>query len=340
MLKIADREIYIGEDLFPEIAHYCLKIDKRPLVVVDAALKGLYGDQLASLLQCDLLTIPNGEKGKKQSTVDALIEEMLVRGFGRDSILIALGGGVTTDLVGFVASVYMRGIDLILVPTSLLAMVDAAIGGKTGVNTPFGKNLIGTIYQPKSIFISLKTLTTLPEKETFNGLSEMIKTGIIYDASLLFCRGKEQIVKAIEAKLSIVEKDPKENSLRRILNFGHTIGHALESCSDYAITHGEAVAIGSMTEAHLSFCLGYLGESELQKIGALYTRFTLNLPRLYERERFLNALSFDKKSEKGKMRFVCLDQIGSPLSFGGDYCRTVSREELEKSLTWMESRFG
>lgn len=257
-------------------------------------------------------------------------------GVGKDGTLIALGGGATTDLVGFIASIYMRGLSLILIPTTLLAIVDASIGGKTAVDTPFGKNLLGTIYPPKAVFADLDTLKTLPEKERFNGLAEILKMGLIYDR--MIWEEREPILQAIQAKISIVEQDPTDKGVRRILNFGHTIGHALEAVADYTIPHGMAVALGCVVESHLSMRLNYLSPLDFASIQARYHSFFLRLPKEYNRSRFLEALSRDKKNVAGKIRFVLIDQIGHAIPFDGDYCRAVSLEELEDTLNWMEKR--
>lgn len=260
-----------------------------------------------------------------------MIDKLFKLGADRNTTLIALGGGATTDLVGFVASIYMRGLALILVPTTLLAIVDASIGGKTAIDTPFGKNLIGTFYEPKAIFVDLDTLKTLPEKERFNGLAEITKMALIYDPSIM-----GDIEKAIEAKMKIVAQDPLDQGLRRILNFGHTIGHALEAVSDYEMAHGEAVVLGCLAESHLSMRLGYLSEGDFDQIQALYP--PLKLPQGYTRTKFLQALSHDKKKASGAIRFVLIDRIGHALPFDGAYCRAVSLSELEPTLDWMENR--
>lgn len=335
LLNSPSTDIYIGEGLLAtgEMAQLLNRGNK--VIVADRTVKELYGIDLAQRIGAELLVVPTGERGKTQETATHLIGELSKMGAGKDTTLIALGGGGTTDLVGFVASIYMRGLPLILIPTTLLAMVDAAIGGKTAINTPFGKNLIGTFYPPHAVFADLSTLQTLPEKERFNGLAEILKMGLIQDRTI-WEREENRVLRAIQGKIAIVERDPKERGLRRILNFGHTIGHGLEAVSSYKMPHGEAVALGCVVESHLSMCLGYLSSKEFEEIERRYRSFPLKLPKGYNRHRLLEAMSHDKKKEAGEIRFVLLDQIGRAISFEDAYCRPVGGKELESSLDWME----
>ncbi|MBS0629914.1 MAG: 3-phosphoshikimate 1-carboxyvinyltransferase [Verrucomicrobia bacterium] len=320
----------IGEGLLDkQLPEFCKQLDGRKILIADEALKELYAIPLAEKIGAQLLTIPNGEKAKTLSTAQSLLHALFELGADRKTTLIALGGGSTTDLVGFVASIYMRGVPLILVPTTLLAIVDASIGGKTAVDTAFGKNLIGTYYEPKAIFADLDTLKTLPEKERLNGKAEITKMQLIYGTSA-------DIEQTIKAKIEIVAQDPRDQGIRRILNFGHTIGHALEAASDYEIPHGEAVALGCLAESHLSMRLGYLSKGDFEKIQTLYG--PLKLPQGYTRTKFLQALTHDKKKADGQIRFVLIDRIGHALPFDGAYCRPVSLSELEPTLDWMENR--
>lgn len=338
-------EVYVGRDLLNGtlLREFCG--EQKVVIIADAVVRDLYGAKLAEILEAPLLTIPSGERAKTTETQEQLMGELFKMGIGKDTTLIALGGGVTTDLVGFIASIYMRGVVLILIPTTLLAMVDAAIGGKTALDTPFGKNLIGTIYHPKAVFIDLETLNTLPQKEVFNGFAEILKMGLIHDAAICDAISSEEelfgmILQAIKAKIAIVEQDPTEQGLRRILNFGHTVGHALETIADYQLAHGEAVAIGSLAEAHLSMQLGYLAEKDFAQIQKLYHNFSLQLPKAYNRDRLLQAMVYDKKRAKGVTRFVLIDRIGHALPFAGVFCRPVALNELEPSLKWMEKCYG
>lgn len=321
--------------MYNALVDYCSRLKGRKILVVDSALKNLYGAPLAAKLDATLLTIPSGEKGKQ--TADALLDALFRVDADRNTTLLALGGGTTTDLVGFVASIYMRGIAHILLPTTLLAIVDAAIGNKTGIDLPIGKNLIGTLHPPIAIFADLATLRTLPEAEWFNGLAEMLKLGLIADAALwqranYNSKDPALIRQAIQGKIDIVARDPTEQGLRRILNFGHTISHALEVATHYSLPHGRAVALGCLAESELSRRLGYLSESAFEIIYGVYSRFALHWPQgdLHA------ALRHDKKKAAGAVRFVCIDAIGHAMPFDGAYCRPVPATLLQETLDWME----
>ena len=337
-----DTSYLLGTSLISQLHSLVKKLALKPIVICDAALLAQ-----ASQLGYDYLSFPSGEASKTREIKHWLEEELLLRKLGRDTVIIAMGGGVATDLVGFLASTYMRGVPLVLVPTSLLAMVDAAIGGKTSVDTAHGKNLIGTYYSPKAIFADMDYLESLPEREWLNGLAEIWKAGLIADASIWRLKEwrkalPEVIEKAARVKIDCVTKDFQEQGLRRILNFGHTIGHALEALANYEIAHGEAVALGTVVESYLSHQLGYLSKAEFEEIQMRYhdASFSLKLPRDYNREKFLQALSYDKKKVGSTVRFVLIDRIGHVVPFDGQYCRGISDSELHSLLDWMEKHYG
>ncbi|MBF8262341.1 MAG: 3-dehydroquinate synthase [Parachlamydiales bacterium] len=338
-IDIEPTVIYIGDGLLASarmIEHF-RPLNGKKVIVADRAVKDLYAVDLARLIGAEILTIPGKEKTKVWETAASLLDELFKMGAGRDTTLIAIGGGVTMDLVGFVASIYMRGVPLVLIPTTLLAAVDASIGGKTAIDTPFGKNLLGTIYHPKAIFTDFNTLRSLPEKEWFNGLAEILKMGLIYDDSLWENgKGHDQMIQAIEGKIAVIEQDPREQSLRRILNFGHTIGHALEALSHYEMSHGEAVALGCLAESHLSMRLGYLQDKDFEQIQERYRHFSLKWPKTYTRTKLMQAMAHDKKKTLGETRFVLIDKIGHAIPFEGAYCRPVAPSELASTLDWME----
>jgi 3-dehydroquinate synthase len=325
-------EIYFGLDPLAELSQ---QTAKRGVIFADVAIAESHGALIQKITGYELIAI-KGEKTREAK--QALEDELFKRKIGRDTLFIALGGGTVTDLIGFLASTYMRGVPLILIPTTLLGMVDAAIGGKTAVDTPFGKNLIGSFYLPKAILIDLRMLHTLPEKEMKNGLSEILKYGLIQNREiwekcvhwrkeLLFL-----IRESIHCKIKIVAEDFEEKKgLRRVLNFGHTVGHSLELISEYKMTHGEAVALGCMAESYLSHSLGYLSQEEWQKILHCYQSLGYRFPKI-DQKAFLEALSMDKKGKGEEPRFVLIEKIGQALSFQGEYCRTVPRKELEEML--------
>lgn len=282
----------------------------RVAIIADQTVAKLYGEELQKgIAGSILLSFPAGEKYKTRKTKERVEDALLAQGFSRDTIIIALGGGVVTDLAGFLASTFCRGVPLILIPTTVLAMVDAAIGGKNGVNTESGKNMIGTFYPPKAVLFNFEYLKTLSEKEIWNGTVEMLKHGLIADPELFYTLEqmdlKEAIWRAAEVKRRIVARDPYESDLRRHLNFGHTIGHAIETLSDYEIPHGEAVALGLVVESRLSHALGILDAASLHEIEH---RFAGEIP--FAPEEILPLLSIDKKSRKGIPHFVLLESIG------------------------------
>lgn len=337
-------DVYIGENLLFEIEKFCNKISHKRILITDSALLETYGKPFAAALKAEILTIPSGEKGKTFAIQTAILQQLFAKDASKDTLLIALGGGSTTDLVGFVASLYKRGLPLILIPTTLLGIVDASLGGKTAINTPFGKNLLGTFYHPHAIFADLSTLKTLPQKEWQNGRAEILKMGLIWDSSLCSPKGHDNLLswvsRAMQAKIDVVLQDPTDSSVRKILNFGHTIGHALETVSQYTLSHGEAVAIGCVTEAHLSCTLGYLSQVEFAHIKQLYASFPLTLPATYTRESLLQALAHDKKRALDNTRFVLIDRIGHAVPFEGQYCHGISNEDLVPTLEWLESTYG
>ncbi len=327
--------------------------DKKIFIVADEALNTLYSEKLLAHLKSHqlntkLIEIPSGEHSKSRQ-MKAFIEDTLFQhGADRDSLLVALGGGVTTDLVGFVAATFYRGIPVIYLPTSLLAMVDATLGGKTGINTPQGKNLIGTFTSPKAIFIDLNFLDSLPELEYKNAFSEIIKHACIKDRhyfsliehnfKVLQTRDKTILetilMRSLEIKSEVVINDKHEKGLREILNFGHTIAHALEKVSDYKITHGEAVAIGLVLESYVSLQLNYLIEEDYQRIKKLVTSFDFDLQPFfnYTTSDLIEALKFDKKARQDTPRFVLLKCIGE-VSHTDKYSKPLDVDWLKKTFS-------
>ncbi len=328
-------EIYFSLE---ELQSTCHARSKRGVILVDEKISALHGAFIQNLLGYELIAIP---ARKTRESKQAVEDELLKRRIGKDAVFVACGGGVITDLVGFIASTYMRGAPLVLIPTTLLAMVDAAVGGKTGVDTSFGKNLIGSFYLPEALFIDAQFLGTLPEIEMKNGLSEILKYGLIQDSQIWekSAQWKEELSFLIEAsvacKVKIVEQDYEEKGgLRRILNFGHTVGHALEFLSNYQMAHGEAVALGCMAESYLSHQLGYLSSKDLESILQVYRSLGYRFKKI-EAKNFLEAMTMDKKSKMSEPRFVLIDRIGRCRAFDGEYCRTVPLKEMNALIQWM-----
>jgi len=336
-----------------DLIELCHQLGSRVAIVTDSHVEEFYGRRLEKHLKSHDLTVylfsfPGGEFYKTRTTKEMIEDQMMHHGLGRDTCLLGLGGGVTLDIAGFIASTYCRGIPFISCPTSLLAMVDSAIGGKTGVNTSFGKNLIGSFYAPEMIFIDPTTLRTLPKKEVQNGLMEMVKDGLIADPLYfeLFEKHAENLIdcelgtmiEAIEGscriKQTIVKADAKEKGgVRRLLNFGHTVGHALEQVTNYQISHGEAVALGMLAEAKLSSELGRLTQDTYQRIRQLITKLHPELPQITASiDSIKEAMALDKKAKNNMARFVILKAIGSPLECDGEYCMEVKEKALDTAL--------
>lgn len=329
-------EILIGDNLLEKIPedlkNHC--DFGKIAIITDSKVEKLYGQRLFDILQnfgipTNIFSFPQGEASKNIDTVVKLARAMVQAGFDRKDLILALGGGVVGDVAGFLASIYLRGIPFVQVPTTLLAQVDSSIGGKTGVDLPEGKNLLGTFYQPQRVYIDLSVLKTLPLSEIKNGLAEIIKYGCILKAKLfnfIKKKGKELyklnpqdlgyfVYESCSAKAYVVSRDEKEAGLRRVLNFGHTIGHALETLSNYQIPHGYCVAVGMIVEARLSEVLGvsekpvYEPLKELLRELEMPNRISDILP-FFSLSEFLSALSRDKKVWKGKLTIVLLKKIG------------------------------
>lgn len=346
--------IFGSEFLFTEKTVNKLKpLASRFALFCDASVAKLYGNKWVSYLkkaglECEPFIFPPGEQEKSQERKTELENLLFSQKFGRDTCMIALGGGVATDLVGFLASTYCRGVPLIFVPTTLLAMVDAAIGGKTGINTRFGKNLLGTYYPADKILIDLSLLSTLPKSEWTNGLAEVIKYGLIRSKKLFEALKKwdpknpEKIIQeCIQIKTKVVKEDYEEKTgLRRILNFGHTIGHAVELLENYRISHGEAIAIGLLVESYLSMKMGILPKESFHEIDQLIRSFPFKLSCAIRKDAMLAALASDKKAAKGKVRFVLLEKIGICSPFNGEYCTKIPNPILDQGLNWMIKEFG
>jgi 3-dehydroquinate synthase len=276
--------------------------------------------------------VPAGESSKSLQTIESLALDLSRKGYGRDTTIVGLGGGMITDLAGFLATVFCRGVSLVLIPTTLLAMVDAAIGGKTAVNLSGGKNLIGSTTFPEQVIMHLPFLNTLPGAEWENGLVEVLKVGLLADPELFYNLSNIPvpllIQRAIEVKRRLVARDPYDTGCRALLNLGHTIGHALETLSNYTLSHGQAVACGIVLEARLSHAMGLLSITDLLTIE---NRFPLACTSL-DPHQIIQQLAVDKKSKGGIPHFVLLEKIGTPYIKEGQYCHPVDLDLLTQVL--------
>jgi 3-dehydroquinate synthase len=303
---------------------------KQVLIVSNETVAPLYLEQARAALdglQTAVVILPDGEQYKTLDVLNRVFDALLEQRFGRTCTLLALGGGVIGDMTGFAAACYQRGVHFIQIPTTLLAQVDSSIGGKTGVNHPLGKNMIGAFYQPRCVVADTDTLNTLPDRELSAGLAEVIKYGLIRDLPLLewleanmdalLERQPEALAYAIERscrnKVEIIAADERESGLRALLNLGHTFGHAIETGVGYGVwLHGEAVATGMGMAADLSARLGWLSRDQVARISALLRRAQLPVqpPPELSSEAFLRLLAVDKKVQDGRLRLILLKNLG------------------------------
>lgn len=343
---------YALTKLLPEILE---KSTLKAAVITDMNVASLYGSKIEHL-DLKIFSFPPGESSKTRDTKAMLEDDLLSHNFGKDTLIIGLGGAVVTDLAGFLAATYCRGVSLIQIPTTLLAMVDASLGGKAAVNTPYGKNMIGIFYPPRDVLIDGKFLSTLPAKQLNNGIVEMIKVALIASPALFEAMENnvakwksndlnfimERIYESVLLKQDIVAKDPEEDKgIRRILNLGHTFGNVLETLEEYQIEHGEAIAIGILASCFISEKMGFLSHEafvQIQKIFKLYG-ISPQIPSKHTIDEWMSALARDKKAKRGSPRMVLLDAIGSACPFEKEYCTEVDFPILEEAINWIHQQF-
>ncbi len=347
--------ISIGAGLFNDPALLSLSSKQKVVVITNHTVAPLYAKQIMTLLDqkgciSALLELPDGEKYKTLETFNTVMSYLLENNISRDVVIIALGGGVIGDLVGFAASCYQRGVDFIQIPTTLLSQVDSSVGGKTAVNHPLGKNMIGAFYQPKSVIIDTNCLSTLPAREFSAGMAEVIKYGIIYDEEFfvwleqhmddLYALEEQALTYAIarccQIKAEVVAQDEKESGIRALLNLGHTFGHAIEAELGYGNwLHGEAVAAGTMMAAKTAELQGLITQQQVDRILAIFKKAKLPVqtPESMSFEDFIKHMMRDKKVLSGELRLVLPTSIGTSEVVKGvpeaiikqaiDYCRTI-----------------
>ncbi|MDI6802610.1 MAG: 3-dehydroquinate synthase [Bacteroidota bacterium] len=330
-------DIYIGPSDDGSLSFAAADIVKKfpkskCFIITDTNVEKLYARNFNNFLKrqgvtSKVFTFQAGEKSKTRKTKEYLENQLIKSGANRNSVIIALGGGVVGDIAGFVAATLFRGVPFIQIPTTLLAQVDSSVGGKVGLNHPLGKNLIGAFYQPDTVYIDVSTLQTISDEEYRNGLAEVVKYGASLDVKLfeLLVRNYKKILsrdtkllkniieRCCELKAEVVNKDEKEKSYRRILNFGHTIGHALEKLSNYKIPHGAAVSIGMVAEAEMAFRLKILNRKSVVKLKMLLTHFGLptDLPKNYSVPDYVEATQTDKKAVEDIILYTLIEKIGS-----------------------------
>ncbi len=310
---------------------HSLQMDGRKVCIVsDSNVAPIYAKEVSGLLEkegffCVYYVFPAGEASKNLDTVAGLYEFLIEHSFDRNDVLLALGGGVTGDLTGFVASTYLRGIRFIGMPTSLLSMVDSSIGGKTGVDYKAYKNMVGAFYQPSAVYINVSALHTLPEREFLAGMGEVVKHGFILDKEYhAFLKAnttqilekkeqtlREMIYRSLCIKRGVVERDPKEKGERALLNFGHTIGHAVEKLNEFSLLHGECVSVGMIAAAELSVLRGVLSKEDAEEVKDLIVSFGMKTKVTpLEKVTLLSVCHKDKKADGAKIKFILLKKIG------------------------------
>ena len=357
-IRGASYPIVIGMRLEDELVRAVKREGKRRVAIIaDATTRKLFGGRIARALKraglsVETLSFPPGERSKNQRTVDRIHDTLLRKLFGRDTLIVALGGGVVGDVAGFVAATYVRGVPYIQVPTTFLAVVDSSVGGKVGVDTKHGKNMIGAFYQPRAVIADLSFMSSLSKAQIVNGLIEAVKKFMTSDKKSLSLVTKldfthplktprllqEIAYRSVRIKARVVMKDEEERNERRVLNFGHTVGHAIEFVSDYTLPHGFAVAYGILVEARISELLGILSAEDCLAVGAYLARFGIESSALkkYPIAKILRAINGDKKTRRGTPHYVLLKAIGSVYTKGGQYAHPVPEQivrDAYKSLT-------
>ncbi len=351
--KVISYPILIGKDFCNKNLSWAPKDYEKIIVITDHKVKKYYGTRFAKLLKTkgynvSLLSFPAGEKYKSIKTKIKLEEQMLKLHCGRDTLILALGGGVVGDLAGFIAATYMRGIAYMQIPTTLLAMVDSSIGGKTGIDTAQGKNLIGAFWQPQAVIADINCLRTLPQKHLINGLIEALKVFLTNDAKSLtyFQNNIDRILdydtttlvsivqRAAAIKSHIVSQDEKESNLRMVLNLGHTIGHALELVSQYKLLHGYAVAYGILVEAKIAELMGLLSTENYNRIAALLKKLHISgyMLKKWNINKIIAATALDKKARRGKINYVLLKNIGEVYQHDKRYAHAVPVKTVKKAF--------
>ena len=326
-------DVVVGADIFTQTDFYQLEKVNKIAIITDEAVAKLYAQQLQEALQekaqVIVIEVPAGEKSKSWHQLEKVCDRLIEAGFKRQDLIIALGGGIVCDLAGFVAAIYMRGLNHVMIPTTLLAQVDASVGGKTAINTSAGKNLIGSFHQPKTVIADVKTLASLPKRDFVAGLAECVKHSLLDEQLFEFTLSKQQAIVAndfaslellaelvtenVKVKANVVAQDETENDIRAHLNLGHTFAHAFEAVDGYGdLLHGEAVAVGLVAACRLSNKLGLASEKLGEHIEQILTAFGLPTSiKNLDNEKVLTAMTVDKKNVADTIRFVVIEKPGT-----------------------------
>ncbi len=349
--------IFIGAGLTSNLSKFLKNFPDihRFVIITDKSVEKICGKKIQQNLKksgfnVDLISFPAGEHSKNEKTKMMLDHSMLKRKCGRDTMILALGGGVVGDMAGYVAATYMRGIPFIQIPTTFLGMVDSSIGGKVGIDTPYGKNLLGAFWHPKAVISDLELLKELPEMQRVNGLIEALKIFLTYDQQSfsLFEKNWQKLVKgdlkllqpvvsrAVELKIGVVQRDEFDANERMVVNFGHTIGHSLEYLSGYKLLHGFGVALGILVESKISQLMGILSENDLMRIEQILANLGIKKDMLkkYKVADVLRVMQIDKKNVAGKTKFVLLKGIGEVYVNKGQFGHLVEQKIVKLALEY------
>lgn len=336
--KVVDNSYEIVIDALPK-----LRFDTKVAIVTNTKVAGLHLRYLLEHIEAKelyIVTVQDGEEYKNQESIEYILETLFNHRFNRSSLLIAFGGGVIGDMTGYAASIYQRGIDFVQIPTTLLSQVDASVGGKTGINNAYGKNLIGAFYQPKGVYIDTHFLSTLPSREFGAGVAEIVKMAVTFNSEFFEFLERRDLTKkenlelaikhSVETKARVVSQDEKERGLRAALNYGHTFGHVIEQQTGYRkYLHGESVAIGMVMANTLAVRLGMMNDEQARRIKESLQRY--DLPTTYavkDPEAFYEAFYLDKKSGDSKIKFIIPKGIGDV-----EICDDIAKEDVIAVLT-------
>ncbi|MBA4688030.1 MAG: 3-dehydroquinate synthase [Candidatus Galacturonibacter soehngenii] len=337
------------DQLANELKLFALE-NRKICIVTDSNVESIYSKQLEEILkeissQVVVFTFPAGEENKNLDTVKALYEKLILEKFDRKDMLVALGGGVVGDLTGYAAATYLRGIDFIQIPTTLLSQVDSSIGGKTGVDFDSYKNMVGAFHQPKLVYMNLSVLKSLPEVHYYSGMGEILKHGLIKNEGYYIWliehlyeiyekdmdTLEEMVYESCLIKSAVVEKDPKEEGDRALLNFGHTIGHAIEKLKNFELLHGECVALGSVAAAYISYKKELLTKEEFYEIRDMYVAFHLPITVSgLDANQVLEVTKRDKKMDSGQIKFILLKKMGKAIMD-----QTVTDDEILEAIQFI-----
>lgn len=353
--KNSDYSIIIGENILAQFAKFVEEkyADHQLVVITD---ENVYENQWSNFIKyidekkIHLIINKPGEESKSREVKNRIDDELLSKQFSRKTLIIGFGGGVVGDLAGYVAATYKRGVPVVQVPTSLLSMVDSSVGGKTGINTKYGKNLIGAFWQPSAVFADIEMLKTLPQEEYLNGFAECVKMALILDDKLFeymeskpeaIIRRESETVKhiikrCVELKREVVNLDTREKGIRQILNFGHTIGHAMETLSHYGIKHGFGVSIGMAVELKMSQLTGDITKKDFDRVIDFFEKMALphQVPADFSFDEIMKVMLSDKKVEKGIAMYVLLDNIGKYREKNNKFSFAVEDMDVKNSINF------